>query len=77
MHIKRIQEEKIEGEITKDKVLKMLEEEREEDFSKRTRAINNLMCIQRDNEISSKLKLKEQEKEVELLEKIKIIDMQT
>ena len=55
----------------------MLEEEREEDFSKRTRAFNNLQCIQRDNEISSKLKLKEQEKEVELLEKIKIIDMQT
>ena len=55
----------------------MLEEEREEDFSKRTRAINNLQCIQRDNEYSSKLKLKEQEKEVELLEKIKIIDQQT
>ena len=43
--MKRIQEEKIEGETTKEKVLKMLEEEREEDFSKRTRAINNLKCI--------------------------------
>ena len=55
----------------------MLEEEKEEDFSKRTRAINNLKCIQRDNEFSHTLKLKEHENEAYLLEKINIYEQQT